>query len=117
MERGKSFWIARISAIVFILFISIFAFDSFAAGLAFSEAIIVFFIQLIPSSILTIFLIVFWNKSKYSGVIWILFGIVYFFLILPAIIRDFQLYQLSWIVLFSGISFVIAYLFFRDAKK
>jgi len=111
------FWLPRVLTILFILFISMFALDVFSTGLGLLGTIIGLFMHLIPTIILTLILVIFWRKSAVLGGMWIGFGIWYIAMMLPNMIKQFEFYYLSWIIQFSGIAFVVAWLFFLDFKK
>lgn len=70
-------WLPRVIGILAILFISLFALDSFTAEISVWQQIIGFFIHLIPSFILLIFLIIAWKWEYTGGVIFILIGLVF----------------------------------------
>jgi hypothetical protein len=77
MEKSVSLfhWIPRILCILAILFVSLFAFDSFAPGLSFWQQIAGFLIHLIPSFILLAMLLVAWKWEFTGGIIFIILGI------------------------------------------
>ncbi len=68
-------WSPRIICILAILFISMFAADSFAPGLTIWQQLGAFFIHLIPSFILVAVLILAWKWEKIGGIIFILLGL------------------------------------------
>lgn len=68
-------WSPRIICILAILFISMFAADSFAPGLTIWQQLGAFFIHLIPSFILVAVLILAWKWEKIGGIIFILIGL------------------------------------------
>jgi hypothetical protein len=70
-------WIPRILCILAILFISMFALDSFAPGLTIWQQISGFLIHLIPSFILLALLIVAWKWEFIGGLIIMLIGIIF----------------------------------------
>jgi hypothetical protein len=69
-------WAPRIICILAILFISIFAADSFAPELTIWQQISGFIIHLIPSFVLLIILIVSWKRELFGGIFFTLIGIV-----------------------------------------
>ena len=69
-------WIPRIVCILAILFVSVFALDSFGPGLTIWQQLGEFFMNLIPSIILIIFLIVAWKKELIGGIIFIVTGLI-----------------------------------------
>jgi hypothetical protein len=117
-KKGKLlFWLPRIITIVFILFISIFALDIFDMNLGFWGIIFGLFMHLLPTIILTLILIIFWKKSIVLAGMWLAFGILYLAIMLPNMLKQFEFYYLSWLIQFSGIAFVISWLFFLDFKR
>lgn len=68
-------WIPRILCILSILFVSLFAFDSFEPGRTIWQQLGAFIIHLIPSFILLLMLIVAWKREYAGGIIFILTGI------------------------------------------
>jgi hypothetical protein len=62
MEKDKLFWIPRVLTIIFILFLSLFAFDSFSGESPAIEKLGGFLIHLLPLFILTFVLIILWKK-------------------------------------------------------
>ncbi len=67
-------WSPRILCVLAILFISLFAADSFAPGLTIWQQLGAFFIHLIPSFILLAFLIVAWKWERVGGIIFMVIG-------------------------------------------
>lgn len=67
-------WLPRIICIVAILFISMFALDSFDSKLAFTQQISDFLIHLVPTYILILILFIAWKWEMIGGIIFILFG-------------------------------------------
>ncbi len=68
-------WTPRIICILAILFISMFAADSFAPKLTFWQQIVDFIIHLIPSIILVALLIVAWKWEYIGGIIFIVLAL------------------------------------------
>jgi len=68
-------WIPRVLCILSILFISMFALDSFAPGLTFWEQIRDFLIHLIPSYVLIAALVVAWRWERAGGIIFMTIGL------------------------------------------
>ena len=69
-------WLPRIICILAILFVSLFAADSFTPGLTIWMQLGSFIIHLIPSFILIVFLIVAWKWELIGGIILALIGLV-----------------------------------------
>jgi len=68
-------WIPRVLCMMAILFVSMFALDSFAPGLTVWEQIGGFLIHLIPTYILLAALVVAWNREKIGGIILMVIGL------------------------------------------
>jgi cytochrome b561 len=70
------YWLPRIICILAILFVSMFALDSFAPELTLWQQIGGFLIHLIPSFVLITILIIAWKREMIGGYIFMLLGIV-----------------------------------------
>ncbi|HPM88764.1 MAG TPA: hypothetical protein PKX27_12310 [Bacteroidales bacterium] len=68
-------WIPRILCILAILFICMFALDSFAPGQTIWQQLGAFFIHLIPSFILLILLVVSWKWEYIGGIVFVVIGL------------------------------------------
>ena len=68
-------WVPRILCILAILFISMFALDSFTPGLTIWQQLGAFLIHLIPSFILVALLVVAWKWEYIGGIIFIVIGL------------------------------------------
>jgi hypothetical protein len=73
--KGLIHWLPRIICILAILFVSIFAFDSFSPGLTIWQQLGAFFMHLIPSIVLTALLLVAWKWEYIGGIIFTIIGI------------------------------------------
>lgn len=62
-------WFPRILGILAILFLSIFALDSFSPDLTLSQQLTGFIIHLIPSFVLLVFLIIAWKRELTGGLL------------------------------------------------
>ena len=69
------YWLPRVLCILAILFISLFALDSFSPGLTIWQQLGAFFIHLIPSFILLAFLLVAWKWELIGGIIFMVIGL------------------------------------------
>ena len=69
------YWLPRALCIVAILFVSMFALDSFQPGLSIWEQLQDFAMHLIPSFILTIFLVIAWKRELIGGILFLLIGL------------------------------------------
>lgn len=70
------YWTPRILCILAILFISMFAFDSFSPNLTIWQQIGAFLLHLVPSFILLAFLLVAWKWELIGGLIFTVIGLV-----------------------------------------
>jgi len=98
MKNKKLFWIPRILAIAYILFLSLFSFDTdFGIG---------FLIHLLPSMIFTGCLILAWFKPKVGGILFSIAGLGT--IIVFNTYRDlFVLFMISVIPIIIGIAFAL----------
>ena len=71
------YWIPRILLIIAILFISLFALDSFSAERTFWQNSGVFLMNLIPSFVLLLLLIISWKWEKTGGIILTSSGLIF----------------------------------------
>jgi hypothetical protein len=68
-------WIPRILCVLSILFVSLLALDSFAPGIPLRQQIGGFFMHMIPSFVLILFLIVAWKWELIGGAIFVMIGL------------------------------------------
>jgi len=69
-------WLPRITCIIAILFISLFALDSFGPNMTFWQQIGAFLIHLIPTYILIALLLVAWKWEYIGGIIFIIIALI-----------------------------------------
>jgi len=106
MEAGKLIWIPRVLAIAFIVFISLFALDAFSGGDPLMRKLEHFLIQLIPSFILALVLLIAWRKPLLGGSLFIFLGIAFAFL-LRSYRSSFPVFGISCPVALAGILFIV----------
>jgi hypothetical protein len=70
-------WLPRVIVILSILFVSMFAFDSFSSDNSIWQQLLEFLIHLIPSYILLIALLIAWKFELTGGIIFILISLVF----------------------------------------
>jgi len=70
-------WIPRILCILAILFISLFALDSFSSERTFWQNIGAFIMHLIPSFVLLAALLVAWKWGNVGGIILLIIGVIF----------------------------------------
>ena len=71
------YWLPRGLTIIFALFLSLFALDSFVEGTSFLYQLIGFLIHLMPVYILVIFLLIAWRWELIGGVLFFAVGIFF----------------------------------------
>lgn len=69
-------WTPRILCILAILFISLFALDSFEPGRSLGQQLAAFFMHMIPTMALTFLLLIAWRWEMIGGIIFTIIGIV-----------------------------------------
>jgi len=79
--KAKKFlyWIPRVVAILFAIFISLFALDVFGEGCTFWETILALLIHLVPTYLVIIALLIAWKWEAVGGLIFIALGLFYIF--------------------------------------
>lgn len=97
------FWTPRIAAILFILFLSMFALDIFGQGYSFWETVVGLLMHLIPSIILAIAVALAWRWEWIGAVIFIGWAIFY--------IARAHGFPWSVYAMIAGIPFVVGVLF------
>ncbi|MBK9389653.1 MAG: hypothetical protein IPN68_05475 [Bacteroidetes bacterium] len=112
------FWLPRIIVILAILFVSIFAFDSFSSERTVWQNAGAFLMHLIPSFILAGILIIAWKWEMVGGIILILVGLVFSVLLF---ITNFGRNHSVWIslsiVLMLCLPFVLAGVLFLISSQ
>lgn len=78
-KKRLLYWSPRILAILFAIFVSLFAFDVFEEGRSFKEAMLALFMHLIPTYIIIIALILAWRWEWIGAVLFL--GFIAFFVI------------------------------------
>ena len=104
--KQTMFWSPRIAAILFVLFLSLFALDIFEMDLTIGETIIGLFIHLIPTILMTIALVLAWRWEWVGTVVFAGWAIFYVF----------TAHGFHWTVyaIIAGIPFVIGIFFLFD---
>lgn len=98
------FWLPRLLTIAFILFVSLFALDSFSDDKAFWQQIADFGMHLLPSILLTVVLVIAWKWEWFGTLVYFLLALIYIYL-------TWGKGQLSWILFISGPLVLISILF------
>jgi hypothetical protein len=103
------YWTPRILSIIFICFLALFSLDVFSPELSFWQTIGALFMHNIPSFILLAVLLISWKYEIVGGVVFILAGLLYVFMLL--INPRLEWYMLFWALQISGPAFFIGILF------
>ena len=74
---SKFIWLPRILAILFLLFLMLFSFDVFEMPGSLLEKIGGFIIHSLPSIILAVILILFWNNPLRSGIAFLVYTVLF----------------------------------------
>lgn len=104
MNKKIIYWTPRILSLLFVAFISVFSLDVFSQFQG-VQALIAFFIHLLPSFLLLAFVALAWKYGLIGAVAFIGFSAFYTF---QAIEHPF------WILLIAGPSFIVGLLYFWD---
>ena len=109
------FWLPRILAILFIIFLTSFSLDVFGMGYGFWQSIAGFLIHSIPSLFLIVLLIVAWRRPRLGGFIFLIFGILFviWYLIM---MRGPKGMVIIWMLTLSAPIFLIGVLFLVQNK-
>jgi hypothetical protein len=103
------YWAPRILGIIFVLFLMLFSLDVFQPGLTIWQIATGLFIHNIPALFLLIILIISWRREIVGGVIFILAGFLYIFLLARS--PEFEWFMLTWAITISGPAFATGILF------
>lgn len=98
------YWSPRILTILFILFVSLFALDSFSSEKTIAENIAAFFIHLVPSFFLILLLLVAWRYDWIGTIAFAALGILY-------IAKSWDRFPFITYLTISGPLFLISILF------
>lgn len=112
LSKGKTIvhWLPRAAAILFIIFMSLFATDVFTEGYPFFQALLGFLIHLIPTFLIVIALVIAWRWPRTGGLLFALLGV--------ATIFAFDTYEhVISFLLISMPLFVVGALFILDARE
>ncbi len=102
------FWTPRIAGILFVLFVSLFAFDVFEEGLGVWGTLLALFVHLLPSLLLAIAIYVAWKREWVGAVLfvgWAIWYVIFF--------RDRDFPWMTY-ALMAGIPAAIGLLFLAD---
>jgi hypothetical protein len=71
------YWVPRLLAISYILFLGIFALDAFTPASSLGEQLVAVSMHLLPNVLLLLFLIYAWRNELNGGVVFILVGLIF----------------------------------------
>ncbi len=101
-------WLPRILCIIAILFISMFALDSFEGNISIWQKLAGFAIHLIPSYILTVFLLIAWKWERIGGILFIVIGLAFApFIITHNYAMNHSIWWTSLVVLTINLPFIV----------
>ena len=101
-------WSARIIALLFIVFISLFAFDSFSGKESISIQIGHFMLHLIPTFILVACLIIAWKNPGLGGILFI--GVAIFFTLYFGTFKRLDtFFMISFPPIIAGVLFLLSW--------
>jgi hypothetical protein len=103
------YWMPRILAILFIMFLTLFSLDVVSSSLSFWQIVIGLLMHNIPTLLLIIILIISWKYELVGAVAFTLAGIFYMVMVFT---QPFKLYMLSWFIVIAGPAILVGVLFF-----
>ena len=115
MKNKYLYWTPRILGIVFILFISMFAFYVFAEY-NFPEVLVALFMHLIPSFVLIALLVLAWKKELYGGIAFVILSLL-FTIFFQTYREMINFLLISFPVLVTGILFLVNWYLKKGKKK
>jgi len=69
-------WVPRLLGLLAIMFVSLFALDSFEPGVPFFRQLAAFFMHMIPSLALAAILVLAWKNEMVGGIVLVVIGVV-----------------------------------------
>ena len=106
-------WVPRFLCIAAILFVSMFALDAFEPGMPLWQQVGGFFMHLIPSFVLILFLVIAWKWELIGGIMFVIIGLG----LLPFIyMMNYQMNHSVWmslgVILVINVPFIVVGLLF-----
>jgi hypothetical protein len=110
------YWVPRILAILFILFLAMFSLDVFEEGRTWQQIAIGLFMHNIPVLVLAAVLVISWKREIVGGVAFIMAGLLYVALIVALILangftKGIKWYMLTYPFIIAGPAFLVGGLF------
>ena len=109
------YWIPRILAVIYILFLMMFSLDVFELGLGFWETALGLFMHNIPALILVAVLIISWKYEIVGGIAFVAGGLFYIYVLLTSPQLGWHMLPAAMII--SGPAFLIGFLFLIGSSK
>lgn len=118
ISRGL-YWIPRVIAILFILFLAMFSLDVFDSCAGFLGCALALFMHNLPALVLLSLLVIGWRREWIPASIFFIFGIWYIaqFVLTSMINTGFEWYYISWIMIIALPAFIIGALFWLNWKN
>jgi len=106
------YWLPRVMAIIFLLFLSMFSLDVFDSQKSAGELVAGLFIHNIPGLVLLAVLVAAWRREIVGGVAFIAAGLLYIgFMVNNALGGKFEWYMVSYSLIIAGPAFLTGILF------
>jgi len=115
MKNKILYWAPRVLGILFALFISIFALDTFSEGYSFWESIVAFLIHLVPTYLAVAALLVAWKWEVPGGLMYI--GLAIFYIVMARNQHWIALLFISGPLLLTGALFLIDHFTLTSTKS
>lgn len=109
------FWLPRMLGIAFVIFISLFALDVFGEGYAWYEALLAFFIHLVPTYISIVILMIAWKWPRVGALAY--FGAGLFYIFFMTDVDWLAIMLISGPLFLTGIFFILSYYVGINKKK
>ena len=117
LSRQILFWLPRALSILFIAFLSLFALDVFGEQLGFWQTVLALTMQLIPSFVLIVALILAWRWEWIGAVLYAAAGLLYVVWVVSMSRPVPPAMRFIWALTIAGPAFLIAGLFLANWRK
>jgi hypothetical protein len=117
LSKRILFWAPRALSILFIAFLSLFALDVFGHELGFWQTVLALTMQLIPSFVLIVALILAWRWEWIGAVLYAAAGLLYVVWVVSMSRPVPPAMRFIWALTIAGPAFLIAGLFLANWRK
>ena len=117
LSKRILFWAPRALSILFIAFLSLFALDVFGHELGFWQTVLALTMQLIPSFVLIVALILAWRWEWIGAVLYAAAGLLYVVWVVSLSRPVPPAMRFIWALTIAGPAFLIAGLFLANWRK